>query len=331
MGWGDIFGNAARIGQLKKILAEEKFPHATIFSGVAGVGKRKIAETCAASLLCENPVGGEACGVCKNCRLFNAGSHPDFSVVEPEESKAAPIIKIAQVRALQAEAALKPMFARRRVIIIDGAELMNNPTANSLLKTLEEPTGETIFILTTANRAGLLMTMRSRCVTINFDKIPAAEIKAALIARGVERARAEIISRVADGSFGRALKLESSGGYELRESALRLVEKISAGNLVTEEIFIKGAEIEKWPREKFGEFVVYVQKILRDAYVLGAVEPLNVDLKPRLEKIKIPAESLCAMFDAGTEILRRLRSNAALRLLAESYFMRLNFCLNRRA
>ena len=325
MSWDEIFGNAARIEHLKKIIAEDKFPHAVIFSGTAGVGKRKIAETCAAAILCENPSGGEACGACENCRLMAAGSHPDFSVVEPEESKSAPNIKIAQIRALQAETAVKPIRSARRVVIIDGAELMNNASANCLLKTLEEPTGDTIFILTTANRAGLLMTMRSRCVTINFDKIPVADIQAALELRGIEKNRAETIALIANGSIGRALKLETSGGYELRESALDFIERLCGGDVTSEDIFTKGAEIDKWTRENFGEFVGYVQKILRDIYLLDASAPFNADLKPRLEKLKIPAETLCTLFDEGTEIQRRLRSNAALRLLAESYFFRLKF------
>lgn len=326
---GQIFGNAARIAQLRKIIAEDKFPHAVIFSGAAGIGKRKIAENCAASILCENPTGGEACGVCESCKIMAAGSHPDFLVVEPEESKSAPNIKIAQIRALQEKTAIRPMRSERRVVIIDGAELMNNASANCLLKTLEEPTGQTIFILVTANRAGLLMTMRSRCVTVNFEKLSAAEIAKALELRGVEKVRAETISLIADGSLGRALRLESSGGYELRESALDFIEKLCAKKITVEDIFSRGAEIDKWSRENFGEFVGCVQKILRDVYLLDAAEPFNADLKARLGKIKIPAETLYELFDAGIEIQWRLRSNATLRLLAEAYFMRLRLALGR--
>ena len=70
-----------------------------------------------------------------------------------------------------------------------------------------------------------------------------------------------------------------------------------------------------------------MQKILRDIFLLDAAAPFNADLKPRLEKLKIPAETLYALFDEGNEIQRRLRSNAALRLLAESYFFRLKLTL----
>jgi DNA polymerase-3 subunit delta' len=320
--WQNIFGNAPRIEHLKKILSEEKFPHAVIFSGVEGIGKRKIAENCAAALLCENS-NVEACGVCESCRMLAAGSHPDFYIVEPEKSKSAPNIKIGQIRTLQNEVSLQPNHSNCRVVIIDGAELMNNAAANCLLKTLEEPTGQTIFILTSANRAGLLMTLRSRCGTINFEKISSEQIKNALEMRGVESERAETVSLIADGSFGRALKLEESGGYEIREDALNFLENLLAKKITVEEIFNRGKNFSDGSRENFSDFVTYIQKILRDVFLLNQAELYNSDLKLRLEKFKISEKTLYELFDEGKKIQRKLASNANLRLLVESYFIKL--------
>lgn len=320
--WQNIIGNAPRIEHLKKILSEEKFPHAVIFSGVEGIGKRKIAENCAAALLCENS-NVEACGTCESCRILAAGNHPDFYVVEPEKSKSAPNIKIGQIRALQSEVSLQPNHSACRVVIIDGAELMNNAAANCLLKTLEEPTGQTIFILTTANRAGLLMTLRSRCGTVNFEKLSAEQIKNALELRGVETERAETISLIADGSFGRALKLEESGGYEIREDALNFLESLLAKKITVEEIFNRGKNFSDGSRENVSDFVTHIQKILRDVFLLNQAELYNQDLISRLEKIKIKEKILYALFDEGKKIQRKLNSNANLRLLIESYFIKL--------
>lgn len=320
--WQNIFGNAPRIEHLKKILSEEKFPHAVIFSGVEGIGKRKIAENCAAALLCENS-NVEACGVCESCRMLAAGSHPDFYIVEPEKSKSAPNIKIGQIRTLQNEVSLQPNHSNCRVVIIDGAELMNNAAANCLLKTLEEPTGQTIFILTSANRAGLLMTLRSRCGTVNFEKISSEQIKNALEMRGVESERAETVSLIADGSFGRALKLEESGGYEIREDALNFLENLLAKKITVEEIFNRGKNFSDGSRENFSDFVTYIQKILRDVFLLNQAELYNSDLKLRLEKFKISEKTLYELFDEGKKIQRKLASNANLRLLVESYFIKL--------
>ena len=324
--WKNIVGHATEIEQLKKIIAEGKFPHAVIFSGGEGIGKKKIAETCAAVLLCKNPVGGEPCGVCENCKLISAGSHPDFYLVEPESTKTTKNIK--QIRTLQTEVSLRPVQAEGRVVLIDGAEFMNNAAANCLLKTLEEPPSQTIFILLSANRAGLLMTLRSRCRTVNFDKLTAEEIFNELLRREVETDRAKKISVVADGSLGRALNLAESGGYELRESALDLLERISAAQVTNEDIFTKGGQISDWSKEQFSDFIIYQQKILRDIFLLGKSELYNPDFEDRLSKIKISKKNLSAMIEEGVNVQRRLNSNANLRLLAEAYFMRLKLIVS---
>ena len=326
--WKNIVGHATEIEQLKKIIAEGKFPHAVIFSGGEGIGKKKIAETCAAVLLCKNPVGGEPCGVCENCKLISAGSHPDFYLVEPESTKTTKNIKIGQIRTLQTEVSLRPVQAEGRVVLIDGAEFMNNAAANCLLKTLEEPPSQTIFILLSANRAGLLMTLRSRCRTVNFDKLTAEEIFNELLRREVETDRAKKISVVADGSLGRALNLAESGGYELRESALDLLERISAAQVTNEDIFTKGGQISDWSKEQFSDFIIYQQKILRDIFLLGKSELYNPDFEDRLSKIKISKKNLSAMIEEGVNVQRRLNSNANLRLLAEAYFMRLKLIVS---
>ena len=321
--WKNIVGHATEIEKLKKIIAGEKFPHAIIFSGGEGIGKKKIAETCAAVLLCSNESDGEPCGVCENCKLISAGSHPDFYVVAPESTKTAKNIKIGQIRNLQAEAALRPVQAERRVVLIDGAEFMNNAAANCLLKTLEEPPSQTIFILLSANRAGLLMTLRSRCRTMNFDKLTQEEILNELLRREIDSEKAKKISVVADGSLGRALNLAESGGYELRESAIDLIERMSVGNITSEDIFTKGGQISDWSREQFADLVIYIQKILRDISLQGQTDLYNPDFSDRLSKIKISKTNLSSMVKEGAEIRRRLNSNANLRLLAESYFFKL--------
>lgn len=321
--WENLIGHAATVDYLKKIIAEENFPHAVIFAGLEGVGKRLSAEICAAALLCENPRDGTPCGTCESCHLVAARTHPDFYVVEAENTKTVRNIKIGQIRDMQNEAALRPINSARRVVIIDGAELMNNAAANCLLKTIEEPPSQTIFILLTANRSSLLMTIRSRCMTINFDKIAASEIRDELIKRGVETSDAERLSVIAGGSFGRALKLCDSGGAQLREIALDTLEKISRAELTSEDIFTHGAQVADWSREKFAEYLIHVQKILRDICFVEVSEPYNPDLATRLREIKIPERKIFAMLETGVEFHRRLKSNANLRLLAEAYLFSL--------
>ena len=323
MTWENLFGHASTKAYLKKNIAEEKFPHAVIFSGEEGIGKRLAAEICAAALLCENQTDGNPCGVCENCRLVAAKSHPDFYIVEAEETKTSRNIKIGQIRDMQAEASLRPINSARRVIIIDGAELMNKAAANCLLKTIEDPPSQTIFILLTASRSSLLMTIRSRCRTINFDKLSTEQIQDALITQGVELQEAQRLAIISNGSFGRALKLKDSGGAQLREAALDTLEKISRKEFSNEEIFKAGAEMSNWSREKFAEFLTHLQKILRDICFREVLEPHNFDLAPRLSQIKISERKIFLMIEAGAEFHKRLNSNASLRLLVEAYLMQI--------
>ena len=321
--WENLIGHAATTDLLRKTIAEDKFPHAVIFAGTEGVGKRLAAEICAAALLCENPVEGEPCGMCESCRLVAARSHPDFYVVEAEATKTTRNIKIGQIRAMQSEASLRPINSARRVVIIDGAELMNNAAANCLLKTIEEPPSQTIFILLTASRSSLLMTIRSRCRTINFDKLTAEQIAAALISRGAEASEAERLAVIADGSLGRALNLHESGGAKLREAALDTLERISRAEFTNEDIFKQGAQIAEWSREEFADFLTHMQKMLRDISFAEVMEPHNPDLLPRLRAIRIPERRIFLMIEAGAEFHRRLKSNANLRLLAEAYLLQI--------
>lgn len=325
MSWENIIGHGAIVQRLKKIACEKNFPHAIIFSGMEGIGKRKVAEIFAAALLCENPVDGEPCGVCANCRLMLGKSHPDFYVVEPEISKAVRNIKIDQIREMQAETSLRPVQADRRVVIIDGAEFMRSAAANCLLKTLEEPVSQTIFILITTNRAGLLMTVRSRCVTINFERLTAEQIKSELERRGISTA--EKISVISGGSLGKAINLAESGGYEIRESAFDIIEKISRADLNNEDIFMKGAQMSDWTREQFADFIIYIQKILRDIFLQDSAELYNPDLKARLSEIKISEQKIFELIEIGADIHKKIKSNANLRLLAESYFLRMKLAL----
>ncbi len=154
--------------QLVSRRRQGKLPHAVLLSGPEGLGKRQFAEQFAESLLChDNDENGGACGKCRGCLLLKAGSHPDFKRIEPEEAGKA--IKVDQVRALSSFTVLSAQFDHGyKVVLIGPAENMNRASANSLLKTLEEPADNTILILLTSAPQRLLATIRSRCQRLNF-------------------------------------------------------------------------------------------------------------------------------------------------------------------
>lgn len=141
-------------------------PHALLLKGVEGVGKGFFARALAACVLCDHKTDDGACGHCKSCELVKAGTHPDLLVVHPES--AGKPIKIDQIRRVNEFARKTPQQGGRRVIVINPAEAMNVNAANALLKSLEEPGGDTLFILVSARSGDMLATIRSRCQMVLF-------------------------------------------------------------------------------------------------------------------------------------------------------------------
>ena len=322
--WSAILGNAGKIKQIREMIQAGQFPNAVIFSGLEGIGKKKIAKLTAMSLLCEAE-DNKPCGKCSACRAFMADSHPDYYHMEPDRSKANPIIKIDQVRALQREVSLMPVMSNLRMVIIDDAELMNSAAQNCLLKTIEEPSGLSKFILITSNRSRLLMTLLSRCMIINFERLRETNIEKELERRGI--ANAAEIAVIASGSIGQALKLAENDGLKIREDTLKFLELLS--NMTIEDIFIKGQSISAQTRENFRNWIIHFQKILRDVLIVNTdVEHdyyYNRDLKDKLSRLRnrFNDAAVFIMLQEAAEIQRRLSSNANLELLIESFFIRI--------
>lgn len=163
--------------------------HALLLSGMVDCGKKDFAKAVAYSILCENvDEQGKACGQCKSCRVFAAGSHPDYQSIALAEGKKD--ISIAQIRELSQFLELSCSYGQSNVAIINEADRMNEKAANSLLKTLEEPPPNTVIILETSRPSALLATIRSRCQHIVFpvpDKPAAlAWLQSQSLAHGAE-------------------------------------------------------------------------------------------------------------------------------------------------
>ncbi|MHB1512420.1 MAG: DNA polymerase III subunit delta' [Acidiferrobacter sp.] len=136
-------------------------PHALLFCGPAGIGKRQFAERLSVRLVCERET---ACGTCRACHLASGGNHPDILVLRREEGKTE--ITVDQARALNEFLVLTPHLAPRRVALIADADHLNRSASNALLKTLEEPPAGNYLLLVSDSPARLLPTIRSRCQRI---------------------------------------------------------------------------------------------------------------------------------------------------------------------
>jgi DNA polymerase III subunit delta' len=155
-----------------------RLPHALLIKGAQGIGKLDLALNFARSLLCESPRNdGTACQHCSSCHWFEQDSHPDFRLIQPDAlsavdggeeksggKKPSREISVDQIRDLSSFANLSAHCGGYRVVVIHPAETMNNNAANSLLKTLEEPTDKLIFLLVSHKPQQLLPTILSRCL-----------------------------------------------------------------------------------------------------------------------------------------------------------------------
>jgi DNA polymerase-3 subunit delta' len=197
----------------------DTLPHALLLSGMAGIGKADFAARFAHAMLCQSPQGdGQACGQCGACQLLQAGSHPDMRMVAPEEEGKA--IPVDEIRAVGDYLGLKAQYGGRQVVIIQPAEAMNRFAANSLLKTLEEPSPQVLLILVSHQPSQLLPTIRSRCQQILFPR-PDTELAATWLGEQVgDPSAVEILLALADGAPLAALRLHEEGGLAARQDLM---------------------------------------------------------------------------------------------------------------
>lgn len=191
--------------QWQQIAQRASMPHALLFRGRAGIGKHEFTIELSQALLCAAPKTNKtACGACQNCVWFAEDGHPDFKLISPEDietndeaatntakkkSGKKNQISVAQIRQLNDYLSLSShQVNSRRVILISPAESLNTASANALLKMLEEPPTNTLFLLVTSQPHYLLATIRSRCQAIDMSMPTKAESLSWLQQQGVSNA-----------------------------------------------------------------------------------------------------------------------------------------------
>ena len=201
-----ILGNGPTLKMLEIALVSGEVAHAYLFYGSPGIGKRTVARRFGAALVSGGDEGAEDRAL--------RGLHPDLDEIEPEGQ----FTTIGQVREVLQGAASRPFEGARRVFILR-ADTLNVQAANALLKTLEEPEGEAVFILLASSREGVLPTVASRAQAVRFDPVPRGEVVSFLMGRGHPEGEASLAAALGRGSVGLALRYaEEDELKELREA-----------------------------------------------------------------------------------------------------------------
>jgi len=224
MNFDSIIGQKDILLSLKKSIENGRVGHAYIFNGPAGIGKKTVARAFAGILLCADRKGFAACGKCIPCRLYKEGSNPDFMGIEAQGTS----IGVDAIRQMQEDIIKKPLYSPKKVYLISEAENMTVQAQNCLLKTLEEPPGYAVIILTTSGYDALLETLRSRSVRYDFRQNSEEEVREALIRNfGTIPENADFIVSYSGGIIGKALELAGSEEFaDLRDNTVDIVFKI---------------------------------------------------------------------------------------------------------
>lgn len=306
--------------RLRAALAARRLPHSLLLLSAPGLGAERLANWICALALCES-LGSRPCGVCPSCLLLRSDSHPDAHLVRIEED--AQQIKVDQVRALIESLSLKSYRGGYKVGVIEGAEALNANGANAFLKTLEEPTADTVLIIIARPSHRLPATIASRCLRLALTPPPADVATAWLEAHarafpeaGAEAAAAhswDAALNLAGGAPLLALELDSLGIAALDEDMRESLRQLAAGSVDVTLL------AERWMKSNPGLRITWLENwITRRVHEsLGAASSRQsaepVRLPAALLKPKIRA--LFELLDAARE-LRRLTSTGMNQQLA---------------
>jgi DNA polymerase-3 subunit delta' len=206
----DIVGQDKAVTFLQKSLLRGSLAHAYLLVGPPHVGKMALAVNIAMAINCEAPE--PPCGKCASCQRIAAGKQADIQIIElgqiaeSAEGESKTKISVEQVDQILHAVNLAPFEGKFRVFIIDGVEHMSIAAANRLLKTIEEPVQNVIFVLLTANESQVPITIVSRCQKIELVPAAGEVIEQALISRyQAEPEKAKLLARISNGCFGWAV------------------------------------------------------------------------------------------------------------------------------
>jgi DNA polymerase-3 subunit delta' len=233
-------------------LSQDRMPHALLLTGQPGVGKAALADYLVRQCLCADlSAKGVPCGRCAGCLQYAAGTHPDFFRVEPAED--ASVIKVDQVRDLAEKLSLSSHHGGFKVALLTPADVMNINAANSLLKTLEEPSDNTVLLLISARPAQLPATIRSRCQLLRVE-IPARDVALRWLTGQVSDEQKEIYLQMAHGAPLEALRQAQDDLISLRRESFDALLGILDGTrsaLTIAQDWSKDEELQgiRWLRE----------------------------------------------------------------------------------
>ena len=331
----------------------DNFPHALLLSGLAGSGKKALAAYLAQTLMCHKPLPDpqngslQPCQQCRSCQLFNSGNHPDlYYLSTPEDKK---VIPVENVRDLIQWTVLSSQLLHKKVVIIEPADAMNQNAANSLLKTLEEPSANTVLILVTSKKQSLLPTIRSRCQTLDIALPDPAAARHWLQEQGIEQA--ELMLALAAGSPLKARAMADKNAQAVRKMVLDSVLQIASGSddpvSAAEGLFkLTSSKKAKTVRSKAGkdnvsasafDIIYWLDSVWTDLARISQLQALgdarsfisNLDYEPDLQQLsnRLYLKKLLQLSDSVNKAYYEIQGSVNFNLLLEKLLIEWKDCL----
>ena len=273
MGFEDIIGHEKSKNLLKIFLENKNIPHAFLFYGQQGIGKKLVAKEFAKHIFCVN---GTACGKCSPCIKLERGSHPDLLVIENDDS-----IGIDQSRMLSKEICEYPYESEKRVIIIDRAETLTREAANALLKTLEEPPPYNHFFLITSAEKEIPPTIRSRCNRVFFTPLSREQLKQFFLQRPeIGEEQADLLADISYGSIGCGLFWAENDNFLLRRMIIELITGKKRSFVSASSIAEKIAKTNMG----LGMYLAFLLSFFRDLLVVKHSQDLSMIVNRDMEE-----------------------------------------------
>ncbi len=316
MGFIEVHGQNHAVKILKSAVKTGRISHSYLFYGTDGVGKNKTATIFAQLLNCERRQGDDPCGECDNCRKIKSGNHPDLLKIEPDGAA----LKISQMRKLQEKAYYRCYEGRFKVIMIDDAHLMTIEAANCLLKILEEPPEDTVFILMVEDTKKLPSTILSRTQAISFVPLDENVLADILVKQGIETS---IPLSLARGSAKRALELVRDADFQqLLHNVIQLMQDLKHGGY---QKILGWSEILEKDKSRTEIMLNLLATIYRDRLVRQAVGEQDVILKAEtLHEGYYGKATCCAALEEINKAHYFMLNNGNTRLILDVLFLKLH-------
>ncbi len=324
MSFKKVLGQERQIQILKNAIHNKRVPHAYLFVGIEGIGKKLTALAMAKALNCNN-YQLDSCGQCHSCEKIDLNNHLDVNILEPDGD----VIKIDQIRGLKEELHYKSFEGGKKVYIINNAEKINLQAANALLKVLEEPSKNSVLILIAANDCQLLPTIISRCQKLKFQPMPSdliAKIIEEKMGKGKEFCR--LAALLSEGSLGKAFSMDEDQVFRQRKGLIRNINHLFLNNL---SAVLKAAEEMAADKNGLERILDFLKIWFRDLLVFKITKQsntlVNFDLMSDIKSIAtiLSLDALLNNLKVINEVQIALKkhSNPRLTLEAALFKMRL--------